>query len=93
MIVIFSLTELTIQLSKYMLNTKSDILNLKMQKMSKTLIRLTSSLSRDVIKLIFIFFKNEQQRLHIRKNSDLHNAPNRFYDKIVLLEHPKTVTP
>ena len=54
-IVIFWLTELTTQPSKSMLNTKSDILNLKMQKISKTLIKVTSSLLCDVIKLIFYF--------------------------------------
>ena len=54
-IVIFLLTELTTQLSNSMLNTKCDILNLKMQKMSKTLTMVTSSLSCDVIKLLFHF--------------------------------------
>ena len=91
-IVIFLLTELTTQLSKSMLNTKSDIFNLKMQKMSKTLINVASSFSCDAIQLI-LFFKNLQERPHVRKNLNLLNAPNRFYDKILSLDHPKNVTP
>ena len=56
-IVVSLLIELTTQLSKSMLNTKSDILNLKMQKLFETLTKVTSSLSCVVIKLIFIFQK------------------------------------
>ena len=69
-----------------MLNTKSDILNLKMQKMSIKTITVTSSYT-------FFAFKNLQKRLHVRKNSDRHNTLNRFYDKIFFLEHLKNVTP
>ena len=52
--VIFLFTELTTQLSKSLLNTKRDILNLKMRRIYETLIKMTSSFSCDDIKLIFL---------------------------------------
>ena len=84
------MTELTIQLSKSMLHTKCDSLNFKMQKMSENVIKVTSSLSCN--QKIFFIFQKLQQR-HVCKNFDLHNTSNRFYDKILLLEHLKNVTP